>query len=86
MILYKYGDDKSIVYFWQGSKTSVDEKGASAIHAARIDNEELGGKAVQVSRYHTKNCNLAMLVAGSYGPRKRAKTFHKDVWRINGCL
>jgi len=48
VILYKYGDDKSIVYFWQGSKTSVDEKGASAIHAARIDNEELGGKAVQV--------------------------------------
>jgi len=48
VILYKYGDDKSIVYFWQGSKTSVDEKGASALHAARIDNEELGGKAVQV--------------------------------------
>ena len=49
VILYKYGDDKSIVYFWQGSKTSTDEKGASAIHAARIDNEELGGKAVQAS-------------------------------------
>jgi len=48
VILYKYGDDKSIVYFWQGSKTSTDEKGASAIHAARIDNEELGGKAIQV--------------------------------------
>eukprot|EP00092_Neocalanus_flemingeri_P034413 GFUD01037422.1.p1 GENE.GFUD01037422.1~~GFUD01037422.1.p1 ORF type:complete len:714 (-),score=230.81 GFUD01037422.1:107-2248(-) len=48
VILYKYGDDKSIVYFWQGSKTSTDEKGASAIHAARIDNEELGGKALQV--------------------------------------
>ena len=49
MILYKYGDDKSIVYFWQGSATSTDEKGASAIHAARIDNEELGGKAIQVN-------------------------------------
>jgi len=48
VILYKYGDDKSIVYFWQGSKTSTDEKAASAIHAARIDNEELGGKAIQV--------------------------------------
>eukprot|EP00090_Calanus_glacialis_P016248 TRINITY_DN2546_c0_g1_i5.p1 TRINITY_DN2546_c0_g1~~TRINITY_DN2546_c0_g1_i5.p1 ORF type:complete len:714 (-),score=245.21 TRINITY_DN2546_c0_g1_i5:95-2236(-) len=48
VILYKYGDDKSIVYFWQGSATSTDEKGASAIHAARIDNEELGGKAMQV--------------------------------------
>ena len=49
VILYKYGDDKSIVYFWQGSETSTDEKGASAIHAARIDNEELGGKAMQVN-------------------------------------
>jgi len=48
VILYKYGDGKSIVYFWQGTKSSTDEKGASAIHAARIDNEELGGKAVQV--------------------------------------
>ena len=50
MILYKYGDghSQSIVYFWQGSKSSTDEKGASAIHAARIDNEELGGGAVQV--------------------------------------
>ena len=49
VIVYKYGDNKSIVYFWQGSKSSTDEKGASAIHAARIDNEELGGKAVQAS-------------------------------------
>lgn len=50
VILYKYGDghSQSIVYFWQGSKSSTDEKGASAIHAARIDNEELGGGAVQV--------------------------------------
>ena len=51
VILYKYGDDKSIVYFWQGSKTSTDEKAASAIHAARIDNEELGGKAIQVHKH-----------------------------------
>ena len=48
VIIYKYGDDKSIVYFWQGSATSTDKKGASAIHAARIDNEELGGKSIQV--------------------------------------
>jgi len=47
VILYKYGSE-AIVYFWQGSKSSLDEKGASALHAARIDNEELGGKAIQV--------------------------------------
>ena len=61
VILYKYGDDKSIVYFWQGSKTSVDEKGASAIHAARIDNEELGGKAVQVMKTSFKRKGIMII-------------------------
>ena len=48
VILYSYGDSGKIVYFWQGEKCSIDERGASAIHAARIDNEELGGRAIQV--------------------------------------
>ena len=48
VILYTGEDGKNIVYFWQGNKCSIDEKGASAIHAARIDNEDLGGKAMQV--------------------------------------
>jgi len=48
VILYSYGDSGKIVYFWQGQNCSIDERGASAIHAARIDNEELGGGAVQV--------------------------------------
>jgi len=47
VLTYKYGSE-AIVYFWQGAKSSLDEKGASALHAARIDNEELGGSAVQV--------------------------------------
>lgn len=47
VIKYTYGD-KHIVYFWQGSKSSTDERAASAIEAARIDNDELGGKAIQV--------------------------------------
>jgi len=47
VILYQ-SDSASIVYFWQGLKTSIDERGASALHAARIDNEELGGNAIQV--------------------------------------
>ena len=51
VIIYTYGDGKSIVYFWQGLKSSTDEKGASAIHAARIDNEELGGNAIQVKTF-----------------------------------
>ena len=36
------------MYFWQGENCSIDERGASAIHAARIDNEDLGGSAIQV--------------------------------------
>jgi len=48
VIQYNYGDGESILYFWQGSKSSIDERGASAIHAQRIDDTELGGKAVQV--------------------------------------
>ena len=48
VILYSYCDSGKIVYFWQGESCSIDERGASAIHAARIDNEELGGRAIQV--------------------------------------
>ena len=37
--------------YLQGAKSSQDERAASAIHAARIDNEELNGIAVQVSSH-----------------------------------
>lgn len=49
VIQYSYGNE-NIVYFWQGANCSIDERGASALHAARIDNEELGGDAMQVNR------------------------------------
>ena len=48
VILYSYGDSGHVLYFWQGLNCSIDERGASAIHAARIDNEDLGGRAIQV--------------------------------------
>ena len=47
VIQYSY-EGGHIVYFWQGLNCSIDERGASAIHAARIDNEELDGNAMQV--------------------------------------
>lgn len=50
VIKYTYevsGNERYIIYFWQGSASSQDEKAASAIHAVRLDNE-LFGKAVQV--------------------------------------
>ena len=36
-----------IVYYWQGSQSSQDEKAASALHAVKID-DELHGKAIQI--------------------------------------
>jgi len=47
LILYKYSSG-SIVYFWQGLKSSTDERASSAIHAADMDNSQLGGQAIQV--------------------------------------
>ncbi|XP_072096170.1 gelsolin-like isoform X2 [Mobula birostris] len=50
IILYAYtfgGRHGNIIYFWQGSDSSPDEVGASAILTAQLD-EELGGGPVQV--------------------------------------
>lgn len=50
VILYTYQVkkyEKHIIYYWQGLKSSTDEKGASAIIAQQID-DEMGGSPVQV--------------------------------------
>jgi len=50
VILYTYkpkGREQHIIYFWQGSRSSTDEKGASALFAQQLD-EKLGGGPVQV--------------------------------------
>lgn len=39
--------EECIIYYWQGSQSSQDEKGASAIIATRMD-DEMGGSATQV--------------------------------------
>ena len=59
VILYTYNGSENIVYFWQGANCSIDERGASALHAARIDNEELGGGAVQVGQDLIISCQDA---------------------------
>ncbi|XP_076464098.1 advillin-like [Babylonia areolata] len=53
LVLYTYTKGTSrvehyLLYFWQGAKSSTDEKGASAIFAQRMDDNELNGAAVQV--------------------------------------
>ena len=50
VIKYSYEKDGRagyIIYFWQGAASSQDERAASAICAVQQD-DELGGKAVQV--------------------------------------
>ncbi|PAA82592.1 hypothetical protein BOX15_Mlig008406g3, partial [Macrostomum lignano] len=50
VILYTYkvnGREQYIVYYWQGRKSSQDERGAAALHAMNLD-DRLGGAAVQV--------------------------------------
>ncbi|XP_059152876.1 advillin-like isoform X2 [Physella acuta] len=51
VLLYTYatgGRQQYIIYFWQGCKSSVEERAASAIFAQLLDDRELGGSAVQI--------------------------------------
>ncbi|XP_067673342.1 advillin-like [Haliotis asinina] len=46
---YKVGNKENyIIYFWQGSKSTIDERGGSAILAQRLDDTDLNGRAVQI--------------------------------------
>jgi hypothetical protein len=52
IVLYTYrpegkSRDAYIIYFWQGRKSTADEKGASALFATKMD-DDLGGSPVQV--------------------------------------
>lgn len=51
IIKYEYrnkrGGHGTLLYYWQGRKSSLDEKAASALHTVRLDNE-MGGSAVQI--------------------------------------
>ena len=47
--IYKIDEEeKFIIYYWIGSKSSVDEKGAIALKAAEYDESKFKGKAVQI--------------------------------------
>lgn len=55
VIQYTYkvaGKDNHVIYYWQGLKSTTDEKGTSALKAVELD-DKLGGAAVQVHNYQT---------------------------------
>lgn len=50
IINYTYtagGSERNIIYYWLGSTSGQDEKGAAALQAIELDNQ-LGGRAVQI--------------------------------------
>lgn len=66
VIQYTYkvaGKDNHVIYYWQGLKSTTDEKGTSALKAVELD-DKLGGAAVQVHNcYHrTDKCQIIVLI------------------------
>ncbi len=53
LVLYKYETagrkEQAIVYFWEGSDSTEEDKTAAALLAAKIDQKEANGKAIQVN-------------------------------------
>jgi len=47
VIKYRSTNGKWVIYIWQGTNSSLDERAASAIHAVQLDSD-LGGKAIQI--------------------------------------
>ena len=53
IVEYTYRDEKgklleALIYFWQGEKSSSDEKGTSALLATKFDEEHFNGDATQI--------------------------------------
>ena len=50
VVLYEYkdvrGKDAAFIYYWQGTKSSQDEKADAALHAVELD-DKMGGYPVQ---------------------------------------
>lgn len=89
MVLYEYkdarGKDAAFIYYWQGHKSSQDEKADSALHTVELD-DKMGGMPVQCRVVQNKEpphfymifkgqvracdlCELSMLVRCDYRPQ-----------------
>lgn len=69
VMLYTYlnnNKEEYIIYFWQGNKSSQDEKGASALHAVALD-DKYGGAPMQVRVVQNKEPPHFYLVMQQFG-------------------
>jgi len=48
IVIYTYGANNIIIYYWLGSQSSVDERGTAAMRTVDFDNNKFAGRAVQV--------------------------------------
>jgi len=78
---YKKNDkDCYIIYFWQGSKAPQDAKGASAIHAVKMD-DALNGEAAQIRVVQNKEPPHFLLVMQQFGGMVVHEGGHASVFK-----
>lgn len=77
---------EAIVYYWQGEKCTIDEKGTSAMLAVKFDNEHFNGRATQVRVVQGKEPTAFLSMFGGHmivSSGGKASGF-KRVWNNEG--
>ncbi|EGD82454.1 villin-1 [Salpingoeca rosetta] len=83
VMLYTYlrnSKEEYIIYFWQGNKSSQDERGASAKHAVDLD-DQYGGAPVQVRVVQNKEPPHFYLVMKQFGGMVVHEGGHASGWK-----
>ncbi|EGD82600.1 scinderin isoform 2 [Salpingoeca rosetta] len=83
VMLYTYlrnSKEEYIIYFWQGNKSSQDERGASAKHAVDLD-DKYGGAPVQVRVVQNKEPPHFYLVMKQFGGMVVHEGGHASGWK-----
>eukprot|EP00056_Hartaetosiga_gracilis_P012462 m.198992 g.198992 ORF g.198992 m.198992 type:complete len:666 (-) comp13692_c2_seq2:133-2130(-) len=83
VMLYTYikgSKEEYIIYFWQGLKSSQDERGASAKHAVDLD-DKYGGAPVQVRVVQNKEPPHFYLVMQQFGGMVVHEGGHASGWK-----
>ena len=83
VMLYTYlknSKEEYIIYFWQGNKSSQDERGASAKHTVDLD-DKYGGAPVQVRVVQNKEPPHFYLVMKQFGGMVVHEGGHASGWK-----